>query len=226
MYRSLLLVARIQRIEEGPMIRLTTVCLFAVLTMSALLPTEASAQMGPWWTRAEYLQWWTKGNDLPALVTTSPPGTAQDDAGVLGVGGTEILFGAESIDRRGRSGLRVTLGRWLDEYEEVAGEITWFSVFDDAQSGDFRAASLGIPTLARPFFDVENGNDAAELTAYIDPNGVTIVEGGINISSNSEMHSGSISLRHLLSCCSDTRIQLLGGYRFFRYREGILVHPG
>ena len=37
--------------------------------------------------------WWTKSIDTPPLVTTSPAGTAAQDAGVLGVNGTEDNFG-------------------------------------------------------------------------------------------------------------------------------------
>ena len=36
------------------------------------------------WFRAEFLLLWSKGADMPALATTSPSGTAQGQAGVLG----------------------------------------------------------------------------------------------------------------------------------------------
>src|SRR5262249_5551056 len=46
------------------------------------------------WVSADYLLWEVKPSRLPALVTTSPPGTPRPVAGVLGVpgSGTTVLF--------------------------------------------------------------------------------------------------------------------------------------
>src|SRR6056297_3074011 len=46
-----------------------------------------------YWVTAESLLWFGKGRTMPALVTTSPAGTPQVDAGVLGRPGTQVLFG-------------------------------------------------------------------------------------------------------------------------------------
>ena len=43
------------------------------------------------WGSAEFLLWWSKGSVTPPLVTTSPSGTAQADAGVLP--DADVLFG-------------------------------------------------------------------------------------------------------------------------------------
>jgi hypothetical protein len=68
-----------------------------------------------WRVRGEYLCWWTNGNPLPPLVTTSPPGTPLNQAGVLGTPGVETLFGDSTIDTGSRSGGRVTISRWLED---------------------------------------------------------------------------------------------------------------
>ena len=68
-----------------------------------------------WYGQADLLIWWFKGNQVPALVTTSPDGTPRPQAGVLGQPGTEVLFGDTGIDDNYRPGLRLTVGRWLDE---------------------------------------------------------------------------------------------------------------
>lgn len=36
------------------------------------------------WVSAEYLLWWSKGNEIPPLVSSSPAGTPRADAGVIG----------------------------------------------------------------------------------------------------------------------------------------------
>ena len=49
------------------------------------------------WLSAEYLLWWEKSANLPPLATTSPQGTAYNQAGVLDQPGTTVLFGG-SVD--------------------------------------------------------------------------------------------------------------------------------
>src|ERR1043165_2093799 len=87
--------------------------IFASVTLSSAEATDASSD-GGFWIGAEYLNWTTKGDRLPALVTTSPAGTPAAQAGVLGAAGTEVLFGNESVQDSWRSGARVQGGYWFD----------------------------------------------------------------------------------------------------------------
>ena len=50
----------------------------------------------PFYARGEYLLFFTKGAKVPPLATTSRSGTPQEDAGVLGLNTTSILFGDEA----------------------------------------------------------------------------------------------------------------------------------
>src|SRR5947209_4099776 len=65
------------------------------------------------WASAEYLLGWFSGDRLPALVTTSPAGTAQASAGVLGQPNTTTLFGDSRVNDRVRSGGRLGMGYWF-----------------------------------------------------------------------------------------------------------------
>src|SRR5262245_5074691 len=119
--------------------------LLAALAMFfAAFPAHLAAQPvddGPWlgdnvsaplWrVRGEYLLWWSNGNPLPPLVTTSPVGTPRTEAGVLGTPGAEILFGGNTIDTGARSGGRMTLSRWLESTDDTAVEFVGFFVGDD-----------------------------------------------------------------------------------------------
>ncbi len=100
---------------------------------------------------------------------------------------------AELIDDNYRPGGRVTLGYWLDECHANALEFVWFSLGDGANSGNYYNQSTGSPILARPFFDVQTGQQNSELVAF--PN---IVEGGIQVSTSSELHSVAALLRQNL----------------------------
>jgi hypothetical protein len=171
-----------------------------------------------WRVRGEYLLWWSNGNPLPPLVTTSPFGTDRDEAGVIGTPGAEILFGGESIATGARSGGRLTLSRWLDNDDITAIEFVGIFVGDDYQSGDFVRQSLGTPIYSRPFFNVDSGEEDAELVALTD-----ILAGRVAIASYSEAYSGATLLRHNIGRGETGRLDLLGGYRYFRYRETLQI---
>lgn len=173
------------------------------------------------WIRGEYLNWWIKGNHLPPLLTTSPPGTPRLQAGVLP--GATILLGDEAIDHGNRPGARLTVGHWFDTTRELGIEASWASVFDDANSGDYDFQSPGLPILARPFFDVSAGLNASDLIAYTDPANVLVAEGSFSVRSSSELHTGNIALRKLYREGTRGRVDLIGGYRYLRFREGLLL---
>jgi hypothetical protein len=107
---------------------------------------------------AEYLLWWLRAGRVPPLVTTSPP----TSLGVLGMPGTEVLFGADPAGKL-RSGLRLTAGWWIDEPQTWAVEGNVF--FVGRRSTNFVAGSAGVPLLARPFFNVLANAEDAELVA-------------------------------------------------------------
>ena len=109
------------------------------------------------WVSAEAVCWWTKGKHLPPLVTTSPDGTAQANAGVLP--GATVLFGGGAVDDDARSGLRLTAGRWMDGNYDVS-IFGRFLALDNETAG-FQQSSNGPPILARPPL----GSDALGLAA-------------------------------------------------------------
>jgi hypothetical protein len=170
-----------------------------------------------WWVRAEYLLWFVKGNRLPPLVTTSPFDTDREQAGVLNRDGTRILFGDQRVDGSLRHGGRFTIGHWLDSYQSLGVEVSMMGLSGD--DTHYQAASQGNPILARPFFNTFLNEQDAALIAYPE-----VILGSIDIRTSSEMYSGSALLRQrwLYSPCA--RIDLLGGYRYFRYREGLAIH--
>lgn len=118
------------------------------------------------WVQTDYLHWWIKGNRLPPLLTTSPPGTDRADAGVLGRTDTSILFGNDRIDDRSRSGGRLVIGYWLDDRCRTGLETTWFTLGDPGRTGNFSLASLGDPILARPFSNVQSLQQDSQLVSF------------------------------------------------------------
>jgi hypothetical protein len=137
---------------------------------------------------------------------------------VLGFPNTTIPFGDERVADQERHGLRWSLGAWLDDAQCRALEGEWFSVGDDNSTGNFLASSSGDPILARPFFNVSLGQEDSALVAF--PN---LVSGQIAASSSSEFHSGTLLLRSNLRQGSRGRLDFLTGYRYFRFREDLLI---
>jgi hypothetical protein len=177
------------------------------------------------WIRGDYLLWWTKGNTIPALVTGSPLGTDRNDAGVIGLNSTEVLFGLEQIDNEDRSGGRVNFGLWIDPCQTTGVEATFFALADDTGTGNYAAQTdpslgfgAGLPILARPFYNSQDDEEDAELVSFPD-----VVDGSIGVASSSELHSAAATLRRCYREGCNGRVDWLAGYRYFRFREGLLI---
>ena len=123
-----------------------------------------SPLLGRLWARAEYLVWATEGQYLPPLVTTSPPETPPDDAGVLGQAGTSVLFGDDRVNNDMISGGRFTLGFWRDFGQTSGVQVTYFGLVD--QNVGYYSSEQDETIIARPFLDITNGQPDRELVAY------------------------------------------------------------
>jgi hypothetical protein len=161
-------------------------------------------------------------NNVPALVSASPFGTARENVGVLP--GAQVLFGNEPLGDDFRSGIRLQSGIWLDDCEKwgIEGEFT--SLFED--NTNFFVSGDGDPAIARPFFNADpnvNGEDS-RLIAFDDPNGTDELDGFVNIDATSEFYSGGILLRRRLSQSHNSRWDFLVGYRYVSLDESLSIN--
>jgi hypothetical protein len=140
-------------------------------------------------------------------------------AGVLGTPGARVLFGGQRVDTDERYGGRLSVGYWLDDAHRTAFEASYFTIGDGDNSGNFTAQSTGTPILARPFINAFlNGRSDSSIVAF--PN---FVSGLVAVSTSSELHSASLSLRQNWYGDFNARVDLIGGYRYFRFREGLAI---
>ena len=179
------------------------------------------------WVRTKYLYWETDGDDLPPLVTTSTPGTADDNIGVLGLSTTQVLFGQQEVNDGPRHGGRIEFG--IGQFEGLQFDLYAL----DEESYGFFDASTGSPFLARPFFNIELLQQDASILACPSctvtgfPN--INLQGSIHIETTSEVRSAGVSWRRLM--WMDTwapfnafvRLNFLAGYRYFKLREGLAI---
>ena len=199
---------------------------------------------GPWgrrWIRAQYLLWTESGTSLPPLVTTSTNGTAVQDAGVLGLSTTDIIYGNGDILDSMRNGLRIQAGMWLDACQWWGLELDLFGM--ERGSDDFVASSEGSPILARPFYNALLNMEDAELVAY-----PGIVSGSVSVHTDSRLYWLAPRMRMNLRCadhlpypalacggcnpcggavCGNPggyRVDLLVGYRFMRLDGSLQIY--
>lgn len=168
------------------------------------------------WGRAEYLYWWVRGMHVPPLVTTSPQGTPQIDAGVLPE--ATILFGDQRLNQSGRSGGRFTLGYWFNGCCQPTGIESSFFFLGQVEE-QYYNSSQGNPILARPFFNAETPGQDSNLIAYPD-----IVRGEIGIQATSRVYGGDVNFRRVLFVDCNRRYDLIVGYRYFQLLEGLNIN--
>lgn len=166
---------------------------------------------------------------VPALVTTSPAGTAQAAAGVLP--DAQVLFGNEEIGGDFRHGGEIRLGWWLVDGQFLAIEGHYMAVEPEethfSTTSTFTSGTSGF-ILARPFTDAVSGLQSARVLAFDDfntGNSIVDLDGSVTIDTKSDIQSAGALLRHVLWADFERniRVDLLGGYRFFKLDESIRI---
>ena len=166
---------------------------------------------------AEYLYGWTKGADIPALVTTSTAGTTQGDAGVLGVSSTSLLLGNEEINDGGQSGARFTFGAVFDPCQQKRVEFV-YSYFDDSGES-FADTSDNLGILARPFYNVSTAEQDALLIGF-----PAFTEGSLGVNASSEFHSFEIHYRQNVRYWRGAKVEWLAGYRALDLDDSLTIN--
>jgi hypothetical protein len=180
---------------------------------AAVCPCETpGASPSRFYGSGEYLLWWLKDQRVPPLVTTSPPASA----GIIGMPGTQILFGGSDVSEGTFSGFRFTAGYWLDACHLWALEGSYFFLGDETRK--FSASSSQFSVIARPFFNLNSGMEFSEVT--VSPG---VSTGRIDVATTSRLWGAEGNLRrHLCGDCS-WRVDLLAGFRYLDLDEGLSV---
>jgi len=169
------------------------------------------------WASADYLFAWFSGDRLPPLVTTSPPGTARADAGVLGRATTATLFGDSIVNQDLRDGFRMAFGYWFTP-ERACGVEAGFMIVE-SQATLFSAASNGTTILARPFINANTGQQDAALIAFPGSSAGTLTARA----SSGAFYEAHLDLTGNVLDTGGCRVDSIFGYRFYRYDEGLRV---
>jgi hypothetical protein len=164
-----------------------------------------------------YLLWWiSKGPAGVPLVTT---GNADNPlAGTIGQPDTRTLFGGHDLGYGTFSGLRASLGSWLDAEQTIGLEGSGFLL--ERRGVRFSAGSdaNGAPALLVPFFDpllqIQTG------TVISSPGQVPFA-GSVNIASRTRLWGWQTEAVLALNPQGRVQFDLLGGYRHLSLDEDL-----
>jgi hypothetical protein len=191
-------------------------------------PEETWGQGRPWGSRlefsAEYLLWWTRGSQLPPLVTTAPATVPEAIRGTLGAPGTVLLFGNQAADTDGRSGVRLRGTYWLDCEQTLGLEAGGFWL--GQPSTDFSAGPNPDLVLARPIINLNQGIEDRQLTSTpgTQPGDVLKLLGQISVQTPSRFFGAEANFRGNLCCDGCWQVDFLGGFRFLGLDEGLDIN--
>jgi hypothetical protein len=176
-----------------------------------------TSSSGRFWAATDYLFSWMQGGSLPALVTTSPAGTARAVAGVLGQPTTTTVNGSDVNDNY-RSGFRVEAGYWFDANRTLGVEAGFLMLESQATASTF--TSDGTTILARPYIDATTNLPQAVLVAFPGSS-----SGSVAIQAKSgNFYEAHADIAENILDWGWFRWNGLLGYRYFRYDEGLHIH--
>ena len=201
--------------DKGPFASLTsaeTSCDCELTTSTALCGPP-----GKIWMRIDYLLWWINSSHLPPLITEDRTGAT---AGNLNSPGTVTLFGDDSVNGNLRSGIRSTLGFWLNREQTCGIEGNFFYL--ESRGTSYQLGSDGTRSLGRPFFNVALGVQDVQSVSFLNTDNP--IKGSVAASAgSSNLFGGELNYRHNMCCGCTYRIDFLAGYRFLRYDEGVRI---
>lgn len=165
------------------------------------------------WATAEALMWFAPDRNMPALITTSDPGTFPilPDGGINNV---QTVFG-DDIDGEISGGFRLDIGTYVNEHLGIGGRLWWMADNNDsyAASGDGSDRSIG-----RPFYNTEVPSNDALLVAF-DPT----FTGTIAAQSELKVWGGELYARGKLACRDGCRVDVIGGYSHFEIDDTLAI---
>lgn len=170
---------------------------------------------GRFWVSAEYLLWWTQGNNVPPLVTQSPVGTPRDQAGVIGAPGTTVIFGGDLNDDI-RSGFRLRFGGWLDCCQTSGIEASYFFLGDSNES--FSRGGDNNCVISRPFINAVDGAQDAQLVCF-----PGVLSGTVSVDADSSFTGFDVNYRKNLCCDCCSRVDWLLGFRYLRLDDDLTI---
>ena len=188
------------------------------------LSTEDCQQPPRLWASADYLLWWVKDAPLSVpIVTTGDPNVGfptMNTAGALGQPGTAVLLGDSSLNFKSFSGMRFTLGGWVDPQQTMGIEGSGFVL--ERRTNQFAAASdaSGNPPLYFPRFNSFSGTEGGFPIA--DP--LRGFAGDVLVSSSLRLWGAEVNGCLNVAHRPGLEVSVLAGFRYADLTESLNIN--
>lgn len=163
------------------------------------------------WGSAEYLLWWIRDAQIPALLTTSSPPAL----GTIGFGDTQIIYGNSSIVGQERSGGRFNIGGMFPCCPCWSWETGYFFLGD--RTATTTVTNPGTAVLARPF-QFADGRQTSELISF-----PGIFAGSFAATTRNSLWGAEANLKTPLWNGCRARIDGLVGFRYLHFDEELRI---
>lgn len=211
-------------LAEQPTLVLTDPRAQVVSTWSAGCATSAASEVSTaaprLWGGVEYLLWWTSRPHVPALATTGNP--LDPTPGALGQPGTRLLFGDGRVDLGTHSGLRATVGGWIDEGGRFGLESSF--LYLERKEAGFSSASdaSGNPPVYVPLFRADLGSEGS-FTISSPQAFPGLLTGRLNIQLTSRFWGADVTGVANVLRDDAWQLDLLAGFRYLDLLENLTV---
>lgn len=194
---------------------LTGVAGISFLSLSVL---QADDGDGSWdcgsgfFVDAEYLYW--KLQNSPKVVPLVVEGPVVPfGSPILGVPGTEVVLGGESIHNKWRSGGRFALGYWFDDQHSFGLEADYFFLAKTSKRYTVSSdGAVGSPFLAVPFFDVTTNLESSVALAL--PGSYS---GTATLKDTNRMQGAELNALTTIRSSCNVSFDLLLGFRYWNF---------
>ena len=154
-----------------------------------------------WYGNAEFLFWWIEGQEAPPLLVDN-----------TGMGASPLVGGELDFDNSERTGAKLTVGKWLDSWNDIGLEGTYF--FLGQRSPQYATIQTG-NNLAIPFVNADTG---APALFDLGQDGSTS-----QFDLFSRIYGGEATVRYQWCRGCWGHFDLLAGFRYWHMDEGLSI---
>jgi hypothetical protein len=165
------------------------------------------------WVTGDALVGWVAGAQVPPLVSTSPAGTPQANAGVFGRPGYQTVVGGGSVNEDAVPGVQLSAGYWFAD-RQIPGVEGGFFILGRT-STSFAVGSDGSTILARPFISPNIGAPISALVSF-----PGLATGGVRGElSNDPLVGANLDFVQRFLCQEHVRLDVMAGYRYLHFGD-------
>lgn len=161
---------------------------------------------------------WRHGGNYPAILTTSDPA----DEGVLGAPSTRVLFGDGYETGDAGLGGRITIGMWLDDYQNWSIGGRFMALTEEGAS--YTATSAEYDTLAFPFFDTVAGVQDSIVVALPGSGTNAANNTTVNLNNDNTLYMGDFFVTKHLYTNHGNRWDFVTGYSYAKLEDSFTIN--